>query len=71
MMILSLIINILALIGALTLALIALALWAFVSDNETYEYYPLIDPFEDMENSIPTMNPSRADIRTRRKEGRN
>ena len=53
-MILVLIINFLALIGALTLALIALALWAFVSDEETYEYHPLIDPFEDMEKSIPS-----------------
>ena len=54
-MILVLIINFLAVIGTLTLALIALALWAYVSDDETYEYYPLIDPFEDMERSIPTM----------------
>jgi len=60
----GLIINILAVIGALTLALIALALWAFVSDEEFHER-------EGLRRSIPTMNPSRADIRTRRKEGQN
>ena len=47
MMIFSLIINILALIGTLTLALIALALWAFVSDEEFHEY-------EGLSSSIPT-----------------
>ena len=40
-MILGLIINFLAVIGALTLALIALTLWAFYSDEETYEYQEL------------------------------
>jgi len=44
MMILSLIINILALIGALTLALITLALWAYISDtSENYEYRTISD----------------------------
>ena len=47
MMVLSLIINILALIGALTLALIALALWAYVSDEEFHE-------LEGLSSSIPT-----------------
>jgi len=61
MMILSLIINFFALIGVLTTGLIALALWAYYSDEETYEHYPLIDPFEDMEKSIPSAD----------KEGRN
>ena len=40
-MILDLVINILAVIGALTLALIALALWAYFSDEETYETFPI------------------------------
>ena len=47
-MILSLIINILAVIGALTLALIALALWAYVSDEEFHE-------LEGLTYSIPTL----------------
>ena len=50
MMILSLIVNILALIGVLTLALIALALWAFASDEEFHEY-------EGLSSSIPTLQP--------------
>jgi len=33
-------------------ALFGYALWAFVSDKE--ETYEIIDPFEDMEKSIPS-----------------
>ena len=52
-MLLNLIINILAVIGVLTIILIVLALWVFVSDESNYEY-PLIIDFEDMERTIPS-----------------
>jgi len=48
MMLHSLIINILAALGALTITLIALALWTFVSDEEFHER-------EGLRRSIPSM----------------